>query len=73
MAAPRTLHYETNTLDQHVALIKGQVDKSMKDGELRQLAVKIVSGTVDHARDPHTGETVPIISAYGQPFRASPG
>lgn len=73
MPAPRTAHYETQNLDQHVALIKRQVDRSMQDGELRQLAVKIVSGTVDFARDPRSGESVPVIRAYGKQFLAPTG
>jgi len=67
---PRTSHYETNGLDQHVGLIKQQLDKSMKDGAVRQLAVQIVSGTNDHATDPRTGDTVPIIRAFGRQFLA---
>lgn len=70
---PLTGHFETHDLDQHLALIKRQLDRSMRDGELRQLAVKIVSGTYDHATDPRTGETVPVIRAWGKQFLAPPG
>jgi hypothetical protein len=70
---PRTQHFQTRDLDQHVALIKRQLDKSMQDGAVRQLAVQIVSGTNDHATDPRTGDTVPIIRAFGRQFLAPPG
>jgi hypothetical protein len=68
-----TGHYTTANLDQHVALIKRQLDRSLTDGETRQLAVKIVSGTADHAIDPRTGESVAVIRAYGRQFLAPPG
>jgi len=73
MAGPLVGFHETHTLDQHVSLIKGQLDKSLRDGELRQLAVKIVSGNYDHAVDPRTGKSAPVVRAYGKTFRAPPG
>jgi len=68
-----TGHHHTRDLDSHVALIKGQVDKSMRDGDVRQLAVKIVSGVADHTIDPRTGDSVPVIRAFGKQFLAPPG
>lgn len=44
---PKTGAFETETLDEHVALIKRQVDRGLEDPELRRLAKGIVeaSGT----------------------------
>jgi hypothetical protein len=39
--------WETENLDEHVALIKRQVDRSLEDDETIQLARKIVSGNAD--------------------------
>lgn len=63
----------TNDLDEHVGHIKGQVDRSMRDGDSRQLAVKIVSGNYDTSTDRRTGEPVEVIHAYGRTFMAPPG
>lgn len=64
-------HWDTGqSLDQHMKLISRQVERSMRDPETRQLAVKIVSGAFDYVSDPRTGERVPIITAWGKRFRA---
>lgn len=63
----------TRGLDQHVSIIKRQVDRSITDGEARNLAVALVSGNYDYARDPRTGEDVPVVRAYGKNFLAPPG
>jgi hypothetical protein len=68
----RTRHYVSQDLDEHVGYIKGQLDRSLEDGETRKLATQIVSGTVDYARDPNTGKEIPVISAWGHNFRAPP-
>lgn len=60
-------------LDQHVSYIKRMVDRSLADGETRQLAVRIVSGAYDYVRDPATGQNVPVVRAYGRNFRAPAG
>lgn len=39
----RTEHTQSHNIDEHVALIKRQLDRSLQDAEVRQLAVKIVS------------------------------
>ena len=40
-------YWESNSLDEHVALIARQVNRSLDDPETRRLAVKIVSGRPD--------------------------
>lgn len=60
----------TQNLDEHVALIQGQMDKSVHDPELRQLAVKIVSGKYDYMTHPRTGRVIPVIRAWDQTFLA---
>lgn len=63
-------HWHSNDIDEHMGLIRRQVERSVRDGETRQLAVKLVSGTYDYATDPQTGKKVPIVEAYGRRFRA---
>ena len=60
-------------IDHHVALIQRMVAKSMKDGETRQLAVRIVSGAFDYVQDPATGQDVAVVEGYGRNFRAPTG
>lgn len=67
---PVEYHDTGSDLDAHVKLIKKQLDKSMRDAEVRQLAVKITSGSFDVAKDPRTGEQVSVVTAWGKKFRA---
>jgi hypothetical protein len=60
----------TKGLDQHIGYIKSMVDKSIRDGESRQLAVKLVSSQVTYGVDRRTGEEVPMVRAYGRNFLA---
>jgi hypothetical protein len=53
-----------------VQYIKKQLDRSVDDGEVRSLAVKLVSGSYDYMRDPRTGKDTPIVTAWGHHFRA---
>jgi len=49
---PQVDFWESHDLDDHVALIKRQVDRSLRDPETRRLAVKIASSKPDYvARD----------------------
>lgn len=66
-------NYTTTDLDSHVALIKGQVDKSLDDGETRKLAVQLVSGAFDTVRSRHSGADEPVVTAWGKQFRAPEG
>jgi len=53
-----------------MALIERQVKRSLRDPGTRQLAVAIVSGVREYARDPRTGKQVPVVSAWGRYYRA---
>ncbi len=62
--------WETGNIEEHLELIRRQTHKSVRDPELRRLALKIVNNTPDeHVIDPKTGHRVPIVVAYGQMFR----
>lgn len=63
-------HWDTNSLEDHVALIARQVKRSLRDPGTRQLAVAIVSGVREHAKDPRTGKLVPVVSAWGRYYPA---
>jgi hypothetical protein len=69
----RVEHHTTADLDEHVGIIQQQVERSMMDGESRQLAVKIVSGSYDYERDRRNGEETPVIRAWGRNYVAPPG
>lgn len=58
-------YWETNNLDEHVALIARQVDRSLADPETRRLAVKLVSGRHDGERNGS-----PIVTAWGKDYWA---
>lgn len=68
-ALPREHHYTAN-LDEHMGLIGKQVYKSLRDPELRQLTVRLVSDSFDYAPHPATGRMVPLVPGYGQWFLA---
>lgn len=59
--------WQTNDLDEHMALIKRQVNRSLDDPETRQLAVKITSGKPD-AWTQHQGAKWPVVRAWGEYF-----
>lgn len=62
----------SKSIEHHVALIKEMSDKSVRDPELRQLAVKIVSGSYLWKRNPRTGKEEPYIKAWNSYFRVEP-
>ena len=67
---PQIVFHESRNLDEHVALIKQQVDRSVRDPELRALTLKVAAGKADEwVIDPHTGERIPIAIAWGEQFR----
>jgi hypothetical protein len=72
--AARVEHHITRSLDEHMVLIKQQVDRSLEDPETRTLAVKIVSGNYQWRahRDRRSGRVreVPMIRAWGKWFLA---
>lgn len=61
----RTRAWETATLEEHAALIKRQVDRSLEDPELVQLAKHIAAGKPDAGRR-HQGQTT--ITAWGNRY-----
>lgn len=63
----------TWNLDEHVAHIQRQLCKSIRDGETRQLAVRIVSGSFDHKLDRRTGEELRVVRGFGKDYLAPPG
>lgn len=54
-------------------MIREQLQKSLRDGEARQLAVKLVSGKVAPAFDQRTGDRILAVQAYNKNFLAPPG
>lgn len=65
--APRAApveYWETDSLEDHVSLIKRQCDRSVADPETRKLAMRIANGVAD-------GEErgVPYVKAWGQRYR----
>ena len=69
MGSPFPLeNHTTANLDEHIGLIKRQVDRSLQDPEIRQLAVKLVSARFDYMKHPRSGRTVPYITAWGERF-----
>jgi hypothetical protein len=73
MTAARVGLHKTFNLDQHVAIISKMVQKSLRDGESRRLAVRIASGSFDYSVDPRTGKEVAVVRAYGKDFLAPLG
>lgn len=67
---PKIGFYQTNSLDSHLALIKRQVTKSLRDVETIQLARKLISGQHEMKRDPRTGKAAPLVQAWGKWYRA---
>lgn len=69
----RVRHGFSSNLDVVAGRIKELVDIGIRDGESRQLAVKLVSGSFDYAYDRRAGKEVPVVEAYGKHFYAPPG
>lgn len=66
-----TTHRVTNGIDEHVGVIKEQLDKSLRDPETRRLAVQIVSDRYQLVN--RGGREYPIVRAWGEEFRAPGG
>lgn len=56
--------WEADNIEDHMSLIKRQVDRSLKDPETRRLAVKIVGGNADGVVV-EDGQEIPIVNAWG--------
>lgn len=65
--------WHTSSLDDHIELIKRQINRSMEDPDVRQLAVQIVSGVVVWTKDPRSGLDIPVIPFKGRLYRAPTG
>ena len=65
--------WETADLDEHLTLIKRQVDRSLDDMETVQLARKIVSGKADGRMKDQDGKIVAYVEAWGEAFVLPPG
>lgn len=70
MGAIQVGHFYTRNLDEHMRLIRRQVERSIRDPSTRQLAVKIVSGAFEWRRNPRTGQQAPYIKEWGRYFFA---
>jgi len=62
---PPVEYWETDSLPDHVSLIKRQLDRSVRDPETRKLAMRIVNGVPDG----HDGAGNPYVEAWGQRYR----
>jgi hypothetical protein len=68
----RSQTYQTSDrIEEHIALIRQQVQASLADPATRALAAAIVSGSFDSGVDPRTGESVPVISYHGRAYRGA--
>jgi Transglutaminase-like superfamily len=63
-------HYTTRTLSEHVGLIRKMKDKSLRDGETRQLAVALVSDAFDYTV--RNGKQTAVVRAWGRTYLAPP-
>ena len=65
-------HWETgDSLDNHLVLIRDQVEKSLADPQTRMLAGALTSGNFDTARDPRSGQSVPVVPYHGRYYRGA--
>lgn len=60
-----------DSLENHVALIRQQVQVSLNDPQTRLLAAAITSGSFDEYRDPRTGQSVPVVPYHGRQYRGA--
>lgn len=69
-ASPEIAFWESGNLEEHVALIQRQFKKSLRDPELRQLALKVIGHKPDdYVLDRRTGRQVPVAVAWGEAFQ----
>lgn len=62
---------ESFNLDEHLAMIERQIQRSLRDPETRKLAVQIVSGNYDFVKHPKSGRMVPVVTAWGRHFEVA--
>lgn len=69
---PKSMHWRTgDTLPEHVALIRRQIEVGLSDPSTRMLAGAIVSGNFDSMQDPRTGVAVPVVPYHGRWYRGA--
>lgn len=61
-----------NVLEQHVILMRRQVERSLVDPSTRMLASAVISGNFDNVVDPRTGQSVPAVPYHGRWYRGAP-
>lgn len=61
-------YWRTGNIEGHMELVRRQVEKSLADPGLRDLAVRLVSRTYDHVDTP--GGRRPVVTAWGKHFWA---
>ena len=61
----------SDQIEDHVALMRRQVETSLKDPASRMLAAALVSGNFDQQPDPRTGQNVPVVPFHGRFYRAA--
>lgn len=72
MSQPRSMVWKTgDRLEEHVALIRRQIDTSLGDPATRFLAGAIVAGNFDSMVDPRTGGHVPVVPYHGRWYRGA--
>jgi len=68
----RAAVWETDDqIEQHVQLMRRQVERSLADPSTRMLAAAIVSGNFDQGIDPRTGANVPVVPYHGRFYRGA--
>lgn len=60
-----------DTLPEHVALIRRQIEVGLSDPSTRMLAGAIVSGNFDSMQDPRSGVAVPVVPFHGRWYRGA--
>lgn len=71
MAGLSQRHETHGKLEEHVRLMRAQVQKSLDDPATRVLAAAIISGNFDSAVDKRTGVEVPVVPYYGRWYRGA--
>lgn len=69
----RVKHDESTSIHHHLELVNQMVNRSVHDGETRQLAVKIVSQSYVWKANPRTGQQEPYIKAWDMYLKAPGG
>lgn len=63
---------QTSSIDDHAALIREQVDRSLVDPATRKLALQIVSATFTTLPDPRTAKPTAMVDYHGRWYPLAP-